>query len=50
MFDHQTAKQILNEGTIKYTDEEVQAISELLFFYAQLTVQTFYDLLEEEKD
>ena len=50
MFDHQTAKQILNEGTVKYTDEEVKMITELIYFYSQLTVQTYYDLLEEEKD
>ncbi|HUC82811.1 MAG TPA: hypothetical protein VMR70_18020 [Flavisolibacter sp.] len=48
MLDHQTCKNILNEGDIKYTDEEVKKISELVFFFAQLTVQTYYELLEKE--
>jgi hypothetical protein len=47
MFDHETCKNILNEGDVKYTDGEVKAISELLLHFAQLTVQTFYDLQEE---
>jgi hypothetical protein len=49
MFDHETCKNILHEGDVKYTDGEVKAISELLLHFAQLTVQTFYDLQEEER-
>lgn len=48
MFDNETAKSILNEGETKYTDEEVKVISELLWRFAQLTVQTFYDLQKED--
>ena len=48
MFDNETAKNILNEGETKYTDEEVKVISELLLHFAQLTVQPFYDLQKED--
>jgi len=43
MFDLLQAKQILNEGgQNNYSDEEVKLITELLFRWAQLTVDTCY--------
>lgn len=39
MLDLSTCKQILNEGEQRYSDEEVKTISELLWHFAQLTVQ-----------
>jgi hypothetical protein len=44
MFDLSTAKQILNEGNQhNYSDEEVKLITELLYRWAQLTVDTYYE-------
>ncbi|WP_121354759.1 hypothetical protein [Flavisolibacter nicotianae] len=43
MFDLLQAKQILNEGNVNhYSDDEVKLITELLFRWAQLTVDTYY--------
>ena len=44
MLDPILCKQILNEGITKYTEEEVALISELLWKLAQLTVETYTDL------
>jgi hypothetical protein len=46
MLDLNTCKQILNNGETTYTDEQVEMISELLWRFAQLTLQT----LEEEEN
>jgi predicted membrane-bound spermidine synthase len=44
MFDLSQAKQILNEeNQNSYSDEEVKLITELLFRWAQLTVDTYYE-------
>ena len=45
MLDLNTCKQILNEGKKQYTEEEVKMISELLWHVAQLSVQTYEELL-----
>jgi hypothetical protein len=47
MLNHQTCKNILNEGNVKYSDEEVKKISELIFFFAELTLRTYNDLEEQ---
>lgn len=44
MLDPILCKQILNEGERAYTEEEVALISELLWKLAQLTVETYTDL------
>lgn len=44
MLNPDLCKQILNAGETKYTDEEVELITELLWKWAQLTVNTYNDL------
>ena len=41
MLDLTQCKQILNEGERQYSDSEVKMISELLWLFAQLTVQAY---------
>ena len=47
MFDHSQAKQILNEKENTFTDDEVKLIIELLYRWAQLTVEKYLQGEEE---
>lgn len=41
MFDLSQAKQILNENGNNYSDDEIKFITELLYRWAQLTVEEY---------
>lgn len=41
MLDPETCKKVLNSGDTQYSDEEVQKISELLWRFAELSLEVF---------
>jgi hypothetical protein len=43
------SKKILNQGKEKYSDEEIEMISELLTWFAKLTVEQFKSQQRNEK-
>ncbi|WP_162944543.1 hypothetical protein [Flavisolibacter nicotianae] len=49
MLDIHTCKQILTEGEEQYKEEEVKMISELLWRFAELSVETYEELLNDNK-
>ena len=41
MLDLKTCKTVLNQGDEQYTDEQIKQISELLWQWAELSVETY---------
>ena len=49
MVSFNECKKILNKKGVKYSDENIREIKELLEFYAKLTVEEFYKKNDYEK-
>ncbi|TDR25630.1 hypothetical protein IP97_00129 [Flavobacterium cheniae] len=49
MVSFKECKKILNKKGVKYSDENIREIKELLEFYAKLTVEEFYKKNDYEK-
>lgn len=49
MVSFKECKKILNKKGLKYSDENIREIKELLEFYAKLTVEEFYKKHNYEK-
>jgi hypothetical protein len=49
MVSFKECKKILNKKGVKYSDESIKEIKELLEFYAKLTVEEFYKKNDYEK-
>ena len=49
MVSFKECKKILNEKGVKYSDENIREIKELLEFYAKLTIEEFYKKNDYEK-
>lgn len=49
MVSFKECKKILNKKGVKYSDENIREIKELLEFYAKLTIEEFYKKNDYEK-
>lgn len=49
MVSFKECKKILNKKGVKYSDENIREIKELLEFFAKLTVEEFYKKNDYEK-
>ena len=49
MVSFKECKKLLNKKGVKYSDENIREIKELLEFYAKLTVEEFYKKNDYEK-